>query len=253
MTNKLNYFVGNWKMFGDFRSLKIIYRINNFLSNFNKIHTKNKIIFCIPNTLISFYSKKLKSNFISLGVQNCHYNETYGPFTGSVSASMLKKAGAKYVILGHSENRLTGDSNKLIKKKTKSASNQKLKIILCIGESYNEKKNGKTFIVLKKQISKSIDKKCDLSKIIIAYEPIWSIGTGKVPKIYELEKTFKFIKYQFKKIFKTRKTPIVLYGGSVNEKNVRNFSSVFEIDGFLIGGASQSSKKFIDIMKNYYK
>ena len=99
----------------------------------------------------------------------------------------------------------------------------------------------------------SINKKCDLRKIIIAYEPIWSIGTGKVPKIYELKKTFKFIKYQFKKIFKTRKTPIVLYGGSVNEKNVRNFSSVFEIDGFLIGGASQSSKKFIDIMKNYYK
>ena len=115
------------------------------------------------------------------------------------------------------------------------------------------KKNGKTLIVLKKQISESIDKKCDLNKIIIAYEPIWSIGTGKIPKIYELKKTFKFIKYQLKKIFKTRKTPAVLYGGSVNEKNIRNFSSVLGIDGFLIGGASQSSKKFIDIMKNYYK
>ena len=122
-----------------------------------------------------------------------------------------------------------------------------------MGKVIAKKKNDKTLIVLKKQISESIDKKCDLSKIIIAYEPIWSIGTGKTPKIYELRKTFKFIKYQFKKIFKTRKIPVVLYGGSVNEKNIRNFSSVLEIDGFLIGGASQSSKKFIDIMKNYYK
>ena len=151
MTNKLNYFIGNWKMFGDFRSLKIIYRINNFLSSFNKIHTKNKIIFCVPNTLISFYSQKLKSNLISLGVQNCHYNETYGPFTGSVSASMLKKAGAKYIILGHSENRIEGDTDKIINSKIKSAIKKKLKVIFCIGETFNEKKKGNTFFILRRQ------------------------------------------------------------------------------------------------------
>ena len=117
MTNKLKYFVGNWKMFGDFGSLKIIYRINNFYSKFKEKGRKNKIIFCIPNTLIHFFTSKLKSKFISIGAQNCHYHKTYGPFTGSVSASMLKKIGAKYVILGHSENRSEGDTNSIIKKK----------------------------------------------------------------------------------------------------------------------------------------
>ena len=92
-----------------------------------------------------------------------------------------------------------------------------------------------------------------MNKIIIAYEPVWSIGTNKIPKMNELKNTIKFIKSTFKKIFKTKKLPIVLYGGSVNAKNIRLFSPIYEIDGFLIGGASQSSKKFIDIVKNYYK
>ncbi len=108
-------------------------------------------------------------------------------------------------------------------------------------------------LVIKKQITESIDKKFDLNKIIIAYEPVWSIGTGKIPKTQELKKIFKFIKNIYKKKFKTNKTPKILYGGSVNEKNISLFSSISEIDGFLIGGASQSPKKFIDIIKKYYK
>ena len=116
-----------------------------------------------------------------------------------------------------------------------------------------EKNQGKTFSVLNNQILSSINKSFNLKKILIAYEPIWSIGTGKISKNYDLIKIFKFIKENFKKKFRTRKFPIVLYGGSVNEKNIRNFSTISDIDGFLIGGASQSSKKFIDIIKNYYK
>ena len=92
-----------------------------------------------------------------------------------------------------------------------------------------------------------------MNKIIIAYEPVWSIGTNKIPKINELKNIIKFIKNDFKRILKTKKYPKVLYGGSVNDKNIRLFSPVSEIDGFLIGGASQSSKKFIDIIRNYYK
>ena len=87
----------------------------------------------------------------------------------------------------------------------------------------------------------------------MAYEPVWSIGTNKIPKMHELQKTMKFIKEEFKKHFKTKKNPLTLYGGSVNSKNITLFTSITEIDGFLIGGASQSSKKFIDIIKNYYK
>ena len=253
MTNKLKYFIGNWKMFGDFGDFKIIHKINQFSYESRKLLKKKKIILCVPNTLIYFFKKKLVSKFISLGVQNCHYHEGYGPFTGSVNATMLKKAGAEYIILGHSENRLEGESNKLIKKKIISSLNQKLNVVFCIGETLYEKKRNKTFSVLRKQIKSSLKKNFNMNKIIIAYEPVWSIGTNKIPKMNELKNIIKFIKNDFKKILKTKKYPKVLYGGSVNDKNIRLFSPASEIDGFLIGGASQSSKKFIDIVRNYYK
>jgi len=253
MTNKLKYFVGNWKMFGDFGSFKIVYRVNQFSRQSKTLYKKKKIILCVPNTLISFFNEKLKSKFISLGVQNCHYHQGYGPFTGSVNASMLKNAGAEYIILGHSENRSEGETNQLIKKKIMSALNQNLKVIFCIGETFYEKKRNKTFSVLRKQIKSSLEKNFNMNKIIIAYEPVWSIGTNKIPKINELRNTIKFIKNDLKKTLRSKKTPKVLYGGSVNNKNISLFSSISDIDGFLIGGASQSSKKFIDIVKNYYK
>ncbi len=253
MTNKLKYFIGNWKMFGDYSSIKIIYRINSFCSKFKNRGKKYRIAFCVPNTLIYFFAKKLKTKFISIGAQNCHHHQNYGPFTGSVSAYMLKKIGAKYIILGHSENRMKGETNRLISKKIKSALNQKMNIVFCIGETFKEKRKKKTFSVLRKQIKESINKKYNLSKIIIAYEPVWSIGTGKIPKLNELKKIFQFIKQECKKIYKTKKAPVTLYGGSVDDKNIGSFSSISDIDGFLVGGASRSSKKFIDIIKNYYK
>ena len=253
MTNKLKYFIGNWKMFGDFGSFRIVDKVNKFSKRSRTLYKKKKIILCVPNTLISFFNGKLKSKFISLGVQNCHHHQGYGPFTGSVNASMLKKAGAEYVILGHSENRSEGETNQIIKEKIISALSQKLKVIFCIGETLHEKMRNNTFSVLKKQIKNSLKKNFDISNIIIAYEPVWSIGTNKVPKVTELKKTIKFIKNDFKKILSTKKSPKVLYGGSVNDKNISSFSSISDIDGFLIGGASQSSKKFIDIVRNYYK
>ena len=116
-----------------------------------------------------------------------------------------------------------------------------------------KKKRSKTFAVLRKQIKSALEKSFNLKKVIFAYEPVWSIGTNKIPKIQDLTKTIIFIKNEYKKIYKAKSTPIVLYGGSVNHINIRQFSSIFQIDGFLIGGASQSAKKFIDIIKNYYK
>tara|TARA_B100002051_G_scaffold264070_1_gene288455 strand:- start:1656 stop:2417 length:762 start_codon:yes stop_codon:yes gene_type:complete len=253
MTNKLKYFIGNWKMFGDLSSFQIIYKIHAFYKKFKFKGHKSKIVLCVPSTLIYFFNKKLKSKFIDIGGQNCHYEKDYGPYTGALSAGMLKHAGAKYVILGHSENRSTGDTNTIIKKKIGASLSKNLKVIFCIGETISEKNKGKKFSVLKKQINNSINKNFDLKKIIIAYEPVWAIGSSKIPKYKDLKKTFIFIKQHFKKRFRTKKTPIVLYGGSVNHKNITMFSSISEIDGFLIGGASQSSKKFIDIIKNYYK
>ena len=253
MTNKLKYFIGNWKMFGDFGSFGIVSTINQFSYKSKNLLKNKKIILCVPNTLIYPFKNKLKSKFISLGVQNCHYHQGNGPFTGSINASMLKKAGAEYIILGHSENRSEGETNQLIKKKIISALNQKLNIIYCIVETLKEKNKGKTFSILRNQIKSSLEKKFNMNKIIFAYEPVWSIGTNKIPKMNELKNTIEFIKKDYMKNFKTRKSPKVLYGGSVNDKNIKLFSSISQIDGFLIGGASQSSKKFIDIIINYYK
>ena len=252
MTNKLKYFIGNWKMFGDFNSFKIIYKINQYAKK-HKRSKRSEIVLCVPNILIDFFKKKLKQKQISIGAQNCHHEEGKGPFTGAISAGMLKKIGAEYIILGHSENRAEGETPQLIKKKVVSALNQKLNIIFCIGEKYKDKKNGKTFSVIRNQIHTSIEKKFNKNKIVLAYEPVWSIGTNRIPNNKDLKNVIKFIKNEFKKKFKTKKFPKVLYGGSVNKKNVKSLSSVKEIDGFLIGGASQSAKKFVDIIKNYYK
>jgi triosephosphate isomerase (TIM) len=252
MTNKLKYFIGNWKMFGDFNSFKIISKINQYANSSKRLHNK-KIVICVPNTLISTFSKKLKSKFVSLGAQNCHYYHENGPYTGSINSKMLKVIGTKYIILGHSENRAEGETNSMIKMKINSALQNNLNVIFCIGESFKEKKLGKTFLVLKKQIKQSLDKKFKLNKIILAYEPVWSIGTNKIPKSNELRKNVRFIKEEVRKIFKHQNTTKVLYGGSVNDKNISLFYSISDIDGFLIGRASQSAKKFIDIVKNYYK
>ena len=135
----------------------------------------------------------------------------------------------------------------MINQKIKSALRAKLKVILCIGETLKEKNNKKTKSVISKQIKFALEKVDKKSSLFIAYEPVWSIGTGKIPNTDELEQTVKFIK----KIFKG-KIPKILYGGSVNSKNIDNLKTIKDLDGFLIGGASQNSKKFIDIIKKTY-
>jgi len=245
MTNKYMYFIANWKMFGDLKTLNSLDKVINF----SKINKKNKfkLIYCPPNTLIRPLSKRLKKTNIEVGAQNCHESDSFGPFTGQVNSKMLKNVGAKYIILGHSENRQAGENDKLINLKIKSAIKTGLKIIFCIGESLKEKKNKKTNQVLAKQIKKGLFSIKNKSNIIIAYEPVWSIGTGLIPKREDLIKSVSFIKSRFSK-----KYPKILYGGSVNSANIAQLKNISNIDGFLIGGASQDSKKFIDIIKKTY-
>ena len=244
MTNKYMYFIANWKMFGGLNSLNSLHKVINFLKAFKK-NKFIKIIYCPPSTLIRPMTKKLMNSKISVGAQNCHENENNGAFTGSINAKMLKSVGAKYIILGHSENRLAGENNKLINLKIKSALKSGLKVIFCIGETLKERRKKITKQILKKQIKHGLLKLKNTNKIIIAYEPVWSIGSGIIPKPKDLYETINFIK----KITKNSK---VLYGGSVNPKNVNELKSINNIDGFLIGGASQDPKKFIDIIKKTY-
>ena len=239
------YFVANWKMFGDTKSLKSLNKVIKF-SKSNKIN-KGRLIYCPPFTLISSFLKKFKNCQIDIGGQNCHESENFGPHTGFVNSRMLKNIGANYVIIGHSENRKRGENHKLINQKIKSALKARLKIIFCIGETLAQKRKKKTRIILSKQIKDGLYKVKNKSNIFIAYEPVWAIGTNIVPKPKDLLETVKFIKNKF-----IKKSPKVLYGGSVNPQNINNLKKIDIIDGFLIGGASQNSKKFIDIVKKTY-
>ena len=244
MTNKYMYFIANWKMFGGLNSLNSLHKVNKFFKNFNK-NKSAKIIYCPPNTLIRPMSKKLKNSRIEVGAQNCHEQENFGAFTGSVNSKMLKNVGAKYVIIGHSENRHTGESDKLINLKIKSALKSGLKVIFCIGETLQQKRKKVTSKILNKQILSGLNKIKKDNKVLIAYEPVWSIGSGQIPKSKELFDTINFIKTKVK-------NSKVLYGGSVSPKNISELKSINNIDGFLIGGASQDSKKFVDIIKKTY-
>ena len=239
------YFIANWKMYGNLSSLNTLDKVIKFSKS--KEIKKGRLIYCPPYTLINSFSKKFKNCQIGIGGQNCHENESYGAFTGSVNSRMLKNAGAHFVIIGHSENRIKGESDKLINLKIKSVLKAKLKVIFCIGETLAEKRKRRTQSILSKQIKIGLNNIKNKSNIFIAYEPVWAIGSGIIPKSQDLFKTIEFIKSKFRD-----KLPKVLYGGSVNPENIINLKKINNIDGFLIGGASQSAKKFIDIVKKTY-
>ena len=245
MTNKYMYFIANWKMYGDLKTLNSLDKIINF----SKMNRKNKfrIIYCPPNTLIRPMFKRFKKTNLEVGAQNCHESNNFGAYTGHVNSNMLKNIGAKYIILGHSENRQEGDDDKLINSKIKSAQKAGLKIIFCIGETIKDKRNKKTNKVLASQIKNGLKSIKNKSNILIAYEPVWSIGTGLIPRKEDLIKSISFIKSKFK-----NKSQKIFYGGSVNINNIDLLKTISLIDGFLIGGESRNSKKFIDIIKKTF-
>ena len=249
----MKFFIGNWKMFGVPKSINILNKINKFVKSDKKFNKRYKIVITPPNILIETYAKSLTKQKISIGAQNCYHKDNFGANTGSTSPFMIKSVGAQYMIVGHSDNRSEGDTDAMIKSKVENSLNNKLKIIFCIGENKTDKNKNRTFKVLKKQIENVLEKKFNYRDIIVAYEPIWSIGTGKIPEAEDLLKTTVFIKKILKNIFKKSSSPAVLYGGSVDGENISQFKNLNEIDGFLIGGASKSDKKFIDIIKNYYR
>jgi len=230
-------------MFGDLRSLNSVSKVASFVKKFKK--NKIKLVYCPPATLINSLSKKLKSTSIVVGAQNCHQDENYGAYTGSMNSYMLKDAGAKYIILGHSENRQSGENNKLINLKIKNSIKSGLKIIFCIGETLSQKRKKNTNKILSRQIIQGLKNIKNKKNIIIAYEPVWAIGSGLIPKNSEIFEIVKFIKNKVK-------GSKVLYGGSVNSKNINLLKKIDNVDGFLVGGASQNSNNFIDIIKKTF-
>jgi triosephosphate isomerase len=230
-------------MFGNLRSLNSVSKVASFVKKFKK--NKIKLVYCPPATLINSLSKKLKSTSIVVGAQNCHQDENYGAYTGYMNSYMLKDVGAKYIILGHSENRQSGENNKLINLKIKNSIKSGLKIIFCIGETLSQKRKKNTNKILSQQIIQGLKNIKNKKNIIIAYEPVWAIGSGLIPKNSEIFEIVKFIKNKVK-------GSKVLYGGSVNSKNINLLKKIDNVDGFLVGGASQNSNNFIDIIKKTF-
>ncbi len=245
MTNNM-FFIANWKMFGDLKSINSTKKVIKLSKN--KKYKRAQIIYCPPYTLLDKFLKITNNSKIKIGAQNCHHSQTPGPYTGSINAGLIKSIGAKYVIIGHSENRVSGDTNHIINLKIKSAIKNNLNIIFCIGETLFEKKNKRTNAVLKSQINQGLKNIKKNKNIIFAYEPVWSIGTGIIPKAENLKKQISIIKTMINKHSKL-KTPKIIYGGSVNTKNITELKKISSINGFLIGGASQNAKNFIDIIK----
>ena len=230
-------------MFGDLGTLNTLKKVITFINKIKK--HKFKLVYCPPSTLIYPLAKILKKTSIEVGAQNCHQNDYYGAYTGQLNSMMLKNVGAKYVILGHSENRKSGENDRLINLKISAAIKSGLKVIFCIGETFSEKRKKITKKILTKQISKGLNKIKSKKNILIAYEPVWAIGSGLIPKHSELFETVDYIKSKVK-------GAKVLYGGSVNPKNINYLKNINNIDGFLIGGASHDSNNFIDIIKKTY-
>lgn len=215
---------------------------------------QTKVVVCPPFTsLAKAYSLSKKTNVI-LGAQNFHYEES-GAHTGEISAPMLKDVGVEYVIIGHSERRKEfHENNTLINKKIQTAMNNGIKVVLCVGESLTERNANKTQSVLKAQLEQALNGlyENELDNIVIAYEPIWAIGTGKTATDKQIAETAYIIRQIIKENFSSKASNkmLVVYGGSVNKQNSKKIFATKGIDGALIGGASLDVKQFVDIILN---
>ena len=213
--------------------------------------TRADVIFCPPYISLPIANFLLSGTGISLGAQNLNEEES-GAFTGEVSAQMLKDVGVEYVIAGHSERRgKYKESDKLINKKIKTALKNGLKCIFCIGESVIDKNTGKTCEVLRKQLEEGLKGlyENELEGVIIAYEPIWAIGTGNNASVKDVEMVAKVIRKFICENFseKASRDIQILYGGSLNEKNYQTLLSCSGIDGELFGGVSLNVNAFLNI------
>ena len=233
---------GNWKMNNTAsEGVALVEALKPLVSNANC-----DVVVCVPAIDIPAVSKAIEGTNIALGAQNVHFAEK-GAYTGEISANMLKEYGVKYVIIGHSERRqYFGETDETVNKRTLAALAAGLTPIVCIGESLEERETGKTEAVLEKQIVEGFKGIEHITKVVIAYEPIWAIGTGKTATDEQANETIGYIRKKIGEIFcphcaqKVR----IQYGGSMNAGNCKGLMAQPEIDGGLIGGASLKAPDF---------
>ena len=240
---------GNWKMNNTAsEGVALVKAIAPLVKN-----ASCDVVVCVPAIDIPAVSEALKGTNIGLGAENVHYAEK-GAFTGEISASMLKEYGVEYVIIGHSERRqYFGETDQTVNARVKAALSKGLKPIICVGELLEEREAGKTEEVVVRQTTeafKDIDKS-ELENIVIAYEPVWAIGTGKTATADDANATIKVIRDTMANLYcrncadnKVR----IQYGGSMNTKNVDELMAMPEIDGGLIGGASLKAQDFARVV-----
>jgi len=239
--------MANWKMY------KTIKEAKNFLQDFIPLiqGINDREIGIAPTFVcLESMSKELKNTNIKLGAQNAFY-ETKGAYTGEISPVMLKDLDVEYVIIGHSERRkYFHETDEIINRKIKACMNEKLKVIFCIGETIEERQSNKTFNVLKNQIEKGLEGVKDADSLVLAYEPVWAIGTGVVASEEQIEEAHSFIRNKLEEIFSEKADSVrILYGGSVTPENIYSIMKLNNVDGVLVGGASLDPVKFSKIVK----
>jgi len=249
--NMKKFIIGNWKCnpTTEKKAKQLFYSIKKGLKN----RKDTEIIICPPFCYLGILNNNL--SFIKLGAQNCFF-EDKGAYTGEISCEMLKSLKCKYVIIGHSERRkIFGETDEMINKKIKKALKSGLESIFCIGETMEEKDQGKTFKILETEMRKGLEKvsKKEIEKIIIAYEPIWAIGSNNSCAEDQAMTVALFIRKLISRLYNKQiaKKIRILYGGSVNSQNAFNYLKNSEIQGLLIGGASLKAKEFIEISNKH--
>jgi triosephosphate isomerase (TIM) len=232
-----SFFVANWKLNGDFKF------IDQFIDNFKVPKDNSKCVVICPTSIHLDYLRRKKNNFY-LGAQNLsEHNE--GAYTGEISCNALSDLGIDFCILGHSERRqLFKETNTDVCLKSSRAIEYKIFPIVCIGETLEEKEKAETNNVLSRQLEESIPLTSNSENTIIAYEPVWAIGTGLTPTLEEINKTHEFIKNHNSKFANYK----ILYGGSVKANNAKEIVSLLNVDGALIGGASLKPNDFAKII-----
>jgi triosephosphate isomerase (TIM) len=240
---------GNWKMNMDLhQSQKLVSEIINGLEKDNKA----EVILCPPFTSLNEVNFLLKGTPVKLGAQNMYHEES-GAYTAEISADMLKSVGCEFVILGHSERRVIfNESDELINKKIKTAVAKELKPIFCIGELLEQRESGQTMNVVSMQIEKGLEGITaeQMKNIIVAYEPVWAIGTGKTATQEQAQEVHSFIRELVAKKFSSSVAGglIIQYGGSVKPDNSSELLSQKDIDGALVGGACLKADSFLGII-----